>query len=345
MNKESDDRILKYNNLTNKLLYMNNSSINELINKQKKSNINIKWGEAGTIKINNIKIFYKKIPLAKLFYESGMTSANLYNLPAYYNYGYGSAGINPWRELITHINLSNYVICGETESFPLLYNWRIIKDNTNNFNSGLSEKLMNNYGNNKNIKKYLEDRYNCEYKILMLIEYIPFVLYEYINKKPLYLKNYEHESRKILDFLTSKKILDMDAHEGNYLVDMKGNLYLTDFGLVLDRKFDLDKNEIKFMKENKRLPYYYFYESVYSIYKYNAFRNNKIKELFNNNENLDKINYNMMIIKNINNINKIINFHKSYIDMILSNKNKIIKVIRLKNNFINAKNKNIIYLV
>ena len=130
----------------------------------------------------------------------------------------------------------------------------------------------------------------------------------------------------------------MDAHEGNYLVDMKGNLYLTDFGLVLDRKFDLDKNEIKFMKENKRLPYYYFYESVYSIYKYNAFRNNKIKELFNNNENLDKINYNKMIIKNINNINKIINFHKSYIDMILSNKNKIIKVIRLKNNFINEKN-------
>ena len=331
------ERIKKYNNMINKLLYMND---NEIINNQDKSDMNLKWGEVGIIEINNTKVFYKKIPLAKLFYDSGMTTSNLYNLPAYYNYGYGSAGINPWRELITHINLSNYVLQGEIDNFPLLYNWRVIKDNTKNFNSGLSDKLMNTYGNNMNIKKYLEDRYNCEYKILMLIEFIPFVLYKYINKKPSYLKNYEVESKKILDFLSSKKILHMDAHEGNYLVDKKGKLYLTDFGLVLDKKFNLNKDEIKFMNENKKLAYYYFYESIYSIYKHNA------REIFGDelNKKMGKIEYTKMFIKSIDMINKKIDFPISYINHIKLNKNKIIKVIKLKNNFINMSNKKEIFL-
>jgi hypothetical protein len=327
------ERIKKYNNMINKLLYMNDNKINSIINNQNKSTMNLKWGEVGIIEINNTKIFYKKIPLAKLFYDSGMTTSNLYNLPAYYNYGYGSAGINPWRELITHINLSNYVLQGEIDNFPLLYNWRIIKDNTKNFNSGLSDKLMNTYGNNVNIKKYLEDRYNCKYKILMLIEFIPFVLYKYINKKPSYLKNYEVESKKILDFLSSKKILHMDAHEGNYLVDKKGKLYLTDFGLVLDKKFDLDKDEIKFMNENKKLAYYYFYESIYSIYKHNA------GKMFDDelNKKMGKIEYAKMFIKSID-------FPISYINHIKLNKNKIIKVIKLKNNFINTVDKKKVFL-
>ncbi len=94
----------------------------------------------------------------------------------YYNYGYDSAGINPWRELIAHQKLSNCVLAREIENFPILYHWRIIKDNERNYEFGSSSKLMERFGNNPNIIKYLDDRANCDYKIIMFLEYIPNIL-------------------------------------------------------------------------------------------------------------------------------------------------------------------------
>jgi hypothetical protein len=41
------------------------------------------------------KIFIKAIPVAKLYQDNQFNTENLYNIPAYYNYGFGSAGVNP----------------------------------------------------------------------------------------------------------------------------------------------------------------------------------------------------------------------------------------------------------
>lgn len=338
-----DDRYNKANILENKFMYMSDDEICELSTRKFKPDEFIKWGETGTININKIKVFYKKLPLAKLFYESGICTSNLYNLPAYYNYGYGSAGINPWRELVTQVNLSNWVKQGHIENFPLVYHWRIIKDKQKNFHSGLDEKLMKRYGSNSEIKKYLEDRYNCEYKIIILMEFIPYVLYEYIKLNPNDLEKYFNQSNKILDFLQSKGILDLDAHWGNYLVDSLGKLYLTDFGLVLDKNFDLTKNEIKFFNANKKLPYYYFFENIYTFVRYISLENNQINKLFNEEfrKKVGKITFVKIFIKSIDHVCKILKLQKKYAEIIKSEKNKIIKTIELKDNFSNGKNKDI----
>lgn len=338
-----EERKTKYNKLYNKLLLLNENSIKKLTNKKLESNETVKWGETGVITIDDIKVFYKKIPLAKLFEENQLDTSNLYDLPVYYNYGFGSAGINPWRELITHINLSNYVLAGESTHFPILYHWRVIQDNKKNFESGLIPKLLNRFGNHQNIKKYLSDRLNCEYKIVLFLEYIPYVLYKYIEEHPNYIKTYLMESKQILDFLNSKGILHMDAHWGNYLVDNQANLYLTDFGLVLDKNFDLDLDEKKFMQLNKKIPEYYFYESVYSFINYLALENSKLKQLFNDElkKKLGKINYTIAFIKSIKYILQILKLPKIYEKIIKTNKNLIIKIIKLKLNLENSKDKNI----
>ena len=134
------------------------------------------------------------------------------------------------------------------------------------------------FGNNPNIKKYLEARANCKYKIVLFLEYIPNVLYKYIESNPNYLDKYIKESTNILNFLSKKGILDLDAHWGNYLVDNDSNLYLSDFGLVLDKHFNLDTDEKKFMKLNLQIPYYYSIESIYSFVHYYSLTFNKIKE-------------------------------------------------------------------
>jgi serine/threonine protein kinase len=111
---------------------------------------------------------------------------------------------------------------------------------------------MKKWDNNKFIKKYLINRSNSEYKIVLFMEYIPYVAGDYMEENPSFIKNYYEQATKIIKFLNSQKILYNDVYLFNYLVDDNKNLYLTDFGLSLDTSFNLTKNEINFMKKNKK---------------------------------------------------------------------------------------------
>ena len=337
-----ESRIKLFDKITHDLLYLDDKEILDLTTV--KSN-EIKWGETGIIKLNRNKIFFKKIPIAKLFYSSQFDTSNLYDLPTYYNYGFGSAGINPWRELDTHINVTKWVLTGECKHFPLLYHYRIVKDNEKNFNKGDSPKLMERYGNDKNILKYLNDRFNCEYKIICFLEFIPYVLYNYIKKYRDYFPKVISQINLILDFLESKGILHTDAHWGNYLVDSKSQVYITDFGLLLDKNFKLDSREKKFFKLNIELPRYYLAAEVYDNFVYTIKLKSKLKKFINElSESNDSQDLIEVIIESASSINELLRLPKSYIDYMKRYKNKIIAKKMLKVNLVNKKNKNTVYL-
>jgi len=326
-----------YNRLSNRLVILTDKEIRELTNT--KSEIK-KWGDYGIIKLENNNIFFKKIPLSEKFAQNQFNTKNLYNIPVNCNYGFGTAGINPWRELITHIKTSNWVLTGEIENFPLLYHYRIIKDNNHNFETGMNEKLLERF-NYKNYHIYLEERAVCNYKIVMFLEFIPNMLNNFINNDINYVKYFFKESTNILDFLQMKGILHLDTHWGNYLVDNNGKLYLTDFGIILDKKFDLDEKEIIFMKKNKLLPYYRF-KSVYQHYLFNLEENKKLNIIqLPNYKNLNRIEKFNIILKIIDEINKIVKYPKFYIDIMKLNKNKIIRLINLRDKLQNIKNKTV----
>lgn len=280
------------------------------------------------------KVFYKIIPLASLYYANQFDTSNIYDVPAFYNYGYGSAGINPWRELITHIKTTNWVITGEIENFPLLYHHRIVHDVSKNFNSGLDEKLMKRFGNNNNIKKYLEDRYNSNMKIILFLEHIPYVLYKYLETHQDHLDNLEKQIINVLNFLHSKDILHMDAHFKNYLVDTNGIIYLTDFGLILDKKYKLSIDESEFMNKNIMLPYFYLYDSIYTSYYHLTIKNTQLRDLLDElKQKVSKVKFAEIFIEKIDIINKITDLNEKYIKMIKNNKNYIIDTIQLKTTF------------
>jgi hypothetical protein len=239
-------KINKYNKLNTELSYLSNDKINNLITETKTK----AWGITQIIKINKQNIFLKIIPLAKLFYENKFDTSNIYKLPAYYNYGMGSAGCNPWRELLLHIKTTNWVLEKKCSFFPLLYHYRIIKNNNKNFVTGLDDRLMKRWDNNKSIKKYLNDRKNSEYKIILFMEYIPYVAGKYLEKNPIFIENFYYQASKIIKFLNSNGIFHNDAHLFNYIIDKNKKLYLTDFGLSLDKTFVLDtiKKNINYIK-------------------------------------------------------------------------------------------------
>jgi len=342
-----DSRIKLYNEIVHNLIYMDN---HQILNITKHKLPEIKWGEHGVIDIGSNKVFFKKIPIAKLYEINQFDTSNLYKLPAYYNYGFGSAGINPWRELLMHLNVNNWVLSNECEHFPLMYHYRIIKDDEKNFDSGLIPKLMKRYGDNPKIIKYLEDRYNCEYKIILFLEFIPYVLYKYLELNQNFITNAVEQINDILKFFKKKHILHTDAHFGNYLVDNNKIVYLTDYGLLLDKNYNLDKNEIKFYKSNIKLPEYYLAGEVYDNFYYKAKLNPKLKDFLQNLENEttksgEKINFIIAIIKSTKEINKIIKFPEYYLNYIVKNQDKIITKKMLKYNLESFKNKNKVKLL
>jgi hypothetical protein len=85
-------------------------------------------GKAVLLDINNTKIFVKKIPLTDLEREPKNinSTANLFELPFSCHIGVGSPGFSSWRELFTHKLTTNWVLTGECQNFPIMYDWRIL---------------------------------------------------------------------------------------------------------------------------------------------------------------------------------------------------------------------------
>lgn len=317
-----------YNKISEKLIVLTDEEINKLTSIQSDK---IKWGVYGTINLDGNDIFFKKLPLSDKFALNQYNTGNLYDIPVNCNYGFGTAGVNPWRELITHIKTSNWVLTKQIENFPLLYHYRIIKDDEQNFETGMSEQLLERF-NYKNYHLYLEERAKCKYKIVMFLEFIPSMLYKIIEKDKNYIKEFFPESKKILDFLESNGILHLDTHWGNYLVDSNNKLYLTDFGLVLDKNYDLDENEKLFMDNNKSLPYYYRYESLYVHYTAFIEKNDIISAIpelvdYKKINRIDRFNLILMLIDKIN---KVVMFPQFYIDALKASKDKILKLVTLR---------------
>ena len=178
-------------------------------------------------------------------------------MPLYYNYGIGSYGINCWRELFMHIKTTNYVLNGECKNFPLLYHYRIIEIKPENIKF-TDYKYWN---SNKNIKEYMSAKSKSKYRIVLFIEYFPKVVNIYLleNKKNIHL--FYNQSLNVVNFLNLKKIIHFDTHNQNFVVDSNNEIYLTDFGLVLDKEFKLSKKELLFYDNNE----YYDYGLLYCV--------------------------------------------------------------------------------
>jgi len=256
------DRKKIYYELNTKLLYLDNNNLNKLLSK---ATITPKGlGSLTLLEIGTHKIFCKQTKITKTEYKNQLNTANLFNLPTYYNYGIGSEGINCYRELLMHIKTTNWVLDDVITNFPLMYHYRIMKNpNIKNTkpkkNSDyFDEKIV--YWNSKEVGNYLKEKVESSYSILFFMEYIPLTAEDWLgcdyDRNKLYLK----EINKIIKFLNKYGIIHFDMHPGNILINQNSDknveFYLTDFGLVYDPEFQTNDNiENNFYKTNINFDY------------------------------------------------------------------------------------------
>ncbi|MEH2450419.1 hypothetical protein [Nostoc sp.] len=244
-------RSQRYFKLSSQIAQLDNAQLRSLFDHSESNESSTGWGMNHAIVIGESKVFVKRVPVTNMEFDNLFSTRNLYDLPTYCNYGFGSTGFGVFRELVTHIKTTNWVLSGAIASFPLMYHYRIIPLDRRRADVDKSriEAYVEHWGNSTNAGNYVLDRANAKYELVLFLEYIPHVLETWLLLNPNKLQKPLDDLRTTITFLRTKEIVHFDAHFRNILTDGK-QIYLTDFGLVLDKSFTLTKDEESFFKQN-----------------------------------------------------------------------------------------------
>ncbi|MEH2079258.1 MAG: hypothetical protein V7K89_04360 [Nostoc sp.] len=249
--KHIELRKKRYFKLNSQIAQLDNAQLHSLFDNSELNESSTGWGMNHTIILGESKVFVKRVPVTNIEFDNLFSTRNLYNLPTYYNYGFGSTGFGVFRELVTHIKTTNWVLSEVIATFPLMYHYRIIplEGRRADVDRSRLKDYLEYWGNSASARNYILDKANANYELVLFLEYIPHILETWLRENPNKLQKPLNDLRTTITFLRSKGIIHFDAHFRNILTDGK-QTYLTDFGLVLDKSFTLTKNEQSFFKQN-----------------------------------------------------------------------------------------------
>ncbi|WP_026735269.1 hypothetical protein [Fischerella sp. PCC 9605] len=241
----------KYFKLSSQIAQLDNAQLHSLFDNSESNESSTGWGRNHTIILGESKIFVKRVPVTNIEFDNQFSTKNLYDLPTYCNYGFGSTGFGVFRELVTHIKTTNWVLDGAIATFPLMYHYRIIPFSGRRADVDRShlKSYVEYWGNSENAGKYVLDRAIANYELVLFLEYIPHVLETWLRENPNKLQKHLDDLRTTITFLRTQGIIHFDAHFRNVLTDGE-KVYLTDFGLALDKSFALTSDEESFFEQN-----------------------------------------------------------------------------------------------
>jgi hypothetical protein len=253
-------RRTRYFALSSQIAHMDTAHLHELFREAEEQR---SWGRIHTLDIGQSKVFVKRLPVTEVEYHNMFSTKNLYDLPTYYNYGVGSAGFGVYRELVANIKATNWVLEGAITNFPLLYHYRMIPfSGSHPDRSSERQRTYVEYWNsNENIGRYMLDRAHAPYELVLFLEHMPYTIEAWLFEHPNKIDRVLEDMRSAITFLRKRGIVHFDANFENMLSDGE-QAYLTDFGLVLDRRFALSEAEVVFLKQNS---FYDYGELLWSL--------------------------------------------------------------------------------
>jgi hypothetical protein len=207
-------------------------------------------------------VFVKRVPLTELEMrpEHVRSTANIFRLPTFYHYGVGSAGCGVWRELAAHILTTNWVLGAQSESFPLLYHWRVLAGRPPQpafADPAELERQVAYWDGSPAVRARLQALAGASASVVLFLEHFPQNLAEWLAVQAGHGAGataaacalVERSLRADIAFMTSNRLLHFDAHFGNIVTDGE-RLYLSDFGLAASSAFDLSAAELAFVESN-----------------------------------------------------------------------------------------------
>lgn len=201
-------------------------------------------------------VFIKRIALTEREWRlvSTKPTNNLFNLPVCLHYGVGSRGFGAWREWRCHQLATEWVLSGQCEQFPLLYDWRIFPRLSDNFlfDDSVRDAEWEAWGKDPCYGVRLDELQRAPAELVLFLEYIPARLSDYKE----HLSTLFEKLMPVCDFMEQQGFIHFDAHFENILTDGH-DVFFSDFGLSLSTSFDLAQDEHDFFIKHKPFDRYF----------------------------------------------------------------------------------------
>ncbi|MEU9091658.1 protein kinase family protein [Streptomyces sp. NPDC048428] len=251
-------------------------------------------GRSAELEIDGTRVFVKRIPLTdtELSPENARSTANVFELPMFYQYGVGSAGFGAWRELAVHTMTTNWVLGDEYAGFPLMYHWRVLPDSppegfTDEF--GGLEGAVAHWEGSPAVRDRLEAIGQSSCSLVVFLEHVPHTLAGWLARhretavpeggggSPF--RWVEEALMSGAAFMSSRGLVHFDAHFANILTDGR-QLYFTDFGLALSSRFDLSADESGFLSDHLAYDHCYTASHLLRYHLLDGVRGDTEREVF-----------------------------------------------------------------
>lgn len=204
-------------------------------------------GDSAVLDVDGVPVFVKRIPLTDRELAHWGSTANLFDLPVFCQYGVGGPSFNAWRELAANIIVTDGVLAGETQSFPMLHHWRVLPGRSPVAAEHADiDTVVAAQGGCPAVCARLEALAAAPSSLVLFCEYIPHPMPDWLRENPEgKAAAVERQFSEIVTFLDDRELLHMDFHFGNLRSDGE-RIYLSDFGLATSPRFDLSTAERDF---------------------------------------------------------------------------------------------------
>jgi hypothetical protein len=264
----SNARLAKYAGVSVALTRLSDQDLSNLLNLAPLVATGV-GGRAVLLEIEGVPVFAKFVRLTDLEQrpENHMSTANVFQLPPFCQYGVGSPGLGAWREVAANTLMAKWALEGQCESFPLMYHWRVIKDSQLNTPPSPSlneefadvERMVEYWDHSPAMRARLEAIRHSSASVVIFLEHIQHNLKDWLAmQKAVGAGAIESacamvERNLVTDalFFSKNGFMHFDAHFRNILTDGE-RLYFADLGLSTSRRFALSEDEIEFLDRNTK---------------------------------------------------------------------------------------------
>lgn len=254
-----------HSSLSTRLAALSDEQVTALLADGTSWHAHIHGNQSSVVQFEGAKVFVKKIALTDLERgENEGATANLFDLPGFYQYGVGSAGFGAWRELNAYLKASAWAFSGEHAGFPLIYHWRVLprpeRPQLTDRQLDWLEKAPAYWGHSDAVRVRLDAIAAASATIVLFLEYVPETLKAWLGKRlaageaepaleARILELYE-QVQDTAAFMNARGMLHFDLHALNVLTDGE-RAYVADFGLALCADFDLSAPERAFFETHR----------------------------------------------------------------------------------------------
>ncbi len=218
-------------------------------------------GDCSLVEIAAKKVFVKEIRLTEIERANLLSTANLFDLPMFYQYRLGSAGFGAFREQSMHVSCNKWILNGQCQLFPLLYHWQILPtERPVELTMDHAEKTKSDiafWNNSEAVGWRLQALQEATFTLVLFLEFTPVTLFDWLAEKiavkkltDTAVKKVEAMLNELCDFMQSQKVVHFDCHFQNIFVK-SDSILLGDFGLALSASFDITEEESEFLHRHK----------------------------------------------------------------------------------------------